>query len=104
SRAPRTTEPSTLSLHDALPICTTRYVTPAPSMLAPAYDSALPVTATMSLIAGASAGGSSVTSKRGRLYSSTENEVEPWPLRIVIDRKSTRLNSSHVKISYAVFC
>src|SRR5690606_41310306 len=24
----------------------------------------------------------------------------PWPL----DRKSTRLNSSHVKISYAVFC
>src|SRR5690606_42081403 len=23
---------------------------------------------------------------------------------IVIDRKSTRLNSSHVKISYAVFC
>src|SRR5690606_42156958 len=25
-------------------------------------------------------------------------------LRIVQDRKSTRLNSSHVKISYAVFC
>src|SRR5690606_41722629 len=24
--------------------------------------------------------------------------------RIVADRKSTRLNSSHVKISYAVFC
>src|SRR5690606_41545169 len=27
--------------------------------------------------------------------------VEPAP---VLDRKSTRLNSSHVKISYAVFC
>src|SRR5690606_41581128 len=31
-----------------------------------------------------------------------------WTARIVaglfIDRKSTRLNSSHVKISYAVFC
>src|SRR5699024_11473783 len=28
-----------------------------------------------------------------------------WPvLIIVIDRKSTRLNSSHVSISYAVFC
>src|SRR5690606_41963006 len=26
------------------------------------------------------------------------------PLLITIDRKSTRLNSSHVKISYAVFC
>src|SRR5690606_41973527 len=25
-------------------------------------------------------------------------------LLVVIDRKSTRLNSSHVKISYAVFC
>src|SRR5207249_8807806 len=26
------------------------------------------------------------------------------PLRLTIDRKSTRLNSSHVSISYAVFC
>src|SRR5690606_41712578 len=26
------------------------------------------------------------------------------PLRATKDRKSTRLNSSHVKISYAVFC
>src|SRR5207249_10889062 len=26
------------------------------------------------------------------------------PLKIEIDRKSTRLNSSHVSISYAVFC
>src|SRR5690606_41980544 len=25
-------------------------------------------------------------------------------LRLALDRKSTRLNSSHVKISYAVFC
>src|SRR5215475_624107 len=25
-------------------------------------------------------------------------------LRVIVDRKSTRLNSSHVKISYAVFC
>src|SRR5690606_39512013 len=26
------------------------------------------------------------------------------PIRKALDRKSTRLNSSHVKISYAVFC
>src|SRR5690606_28924004 len=26
------------------------------------------------------------------------------PTRAIVDRKSTRLNSSHVKISYAVFC
>src|SRR5690554_693466 len=28
----------------------------------------------------------------------------PWGLRLMADRKSTRLNSSHVRISYAVFC
>src|SRR3989442_11167531 len=28
----------------------------------------------------------------------------PWPRRQREDRKSTRLNSSHVRISYAVFC
>src|SRR5207253_8770071 len=27
-----------------------------------------------------------------------------WPLVLGLDRKSTRLNSSHVAISYAVFC
>src|SRR5438874_10075164 len=30
--------------------------------------------------------------------------VLPWPSGLAIDRKSTRLNSSHVEISYAVFC
>src|SRR6266496_1992508 len=57
-----TTEIYTLSLHDALPIRTSR---PGP-------------------------GGSSGT--RGR------------PACARSDRKSTRLNSSHVEISYAVFC
>src|SRR5690606_10992683 len=33
-------------------------------------------------------------------------QVQPWrePATAQVDRKSTRLNSSHVKISYAVFC
>src|SRR5205807_10128024 len=30
--------------------------------------------------------------------------VEYEPLDVVLDRKSTRLNSSHLVISYAVFC
>src|SRR5438270_10725923 len=30
--------------------------------------------------------------------------VLPAPMAISIDRKSTRLNSSHSQISYAVFC
>src|SRR5436309_11971318 len=32
------------------------------------------------------------------------NVRRSWALRTLLDRKSTRLNSSHVKISYAVFC
>src|SRR5699024_12688710 len=47
-------------------------------------------------------------------YWSTFNEIYPvatnqyltgaFPPEILIDRKSTRLNSSHVSISYAVLC
>src|SRR5690606_41294660 len=33
-----------------------------------------------------------------------ENYNSPKALILTLDRKSTRLNSSHVKISYAVFC
>src|SRR5690606_41780861 len=33
-----------------------------------------------------------------------ERLLEPFADRLTPDRKSTRLNSSHVKISYAVFC
>src|SRR5690606_40710691 len=43
-----------------------------------------------------------------KYYQSTDDNLThgPNPLVFVIslDRKSTRLNSSHVKISYAVFC
>src|SRR3712207_7052504 len=31
-------------------------------------------------------------------------ELFRWPLTAAVDRKSTRLNSSHANISYAVFC
>src|SRR5436305_3341113 len=30
--------------------------------------------------------------------------VDDEPIALLLDRKSTRLNSSHVRISYAVFC
>src|ERR1022692_835912 len=43
---------------------------------------------------------------RGRLScSSSQCQARWWsPSRASIDRKSTRLNSSHLVISYAVFC
>src|SRR6266704_5087993 len=61
-----TTEIYTLSLHDALPICSGSSHCPA-------------------------------TSSHGR------TTLGVWRMAAA-DRKSTRLNSSHVSISYAVFC
>src|SRR5437899_3897208 len=34
----------------------------------------------------------------------TVKSVMPYTLKVRLDRKSTRLNSSHLGISYAVFC
>src|SRR3712207_7414288 len=70
-----TTEIYTLSLHDALPICLGHYLTEA------GLPIALGVRAdeiTLGLIVACSI--------------------------VPLDRKSTRLNSSHANISYAVFC
>src|SRR5690606_41045319 len=38
------------------------------------------------------------------LGTQAQSLIDYGGLRATIDRKSTRLNSSHVKISYAVFC
>src|SRR2546430_3680318 len=44
--------------------------------------------------------------KRRRLHKAFLRYHDPnnWPLLREADRKSTRLNSSHSQISYAVFC
>src|SRR5690606_40261480 len=42
--------------------------------------------------------------KNGQGYFEVTVDQSPGPIRYFLDRKSTRLNSSHVKISYAVFC
>src|SRR2546430_9306923 len=70
-----TTEIYTLSLHDALPISRPRCWVPRRE------------------------------SRRARRSSSTRC-ASAWPRRSLgcRDRKSTRLNSSHSQISYAVFC
>src|SRR3989442_12214227 len=73
-----TTEIYTLSLHDALPICV--------------------------------AAGSEGTEPRYMLLVDPQHTpLAPLVERLLLafdqgDRKSTRLNSSHVRISYAVFC
>src|SRR5690606_41755451 len=75
--ATTTTETYTLSLHDALPI--------SEDIIGPAQKPAIAVFIHRNHVAG----------------------EKPFTLEARLgerDRKSTRLNSSHVKISYAVFC
>src|SRR5688572_32375110 len=85
--APATTEIYTLSLHDALPIC--------PSF--PGFNVLAPMTATIPVL-------TQVGFADGRRYNfeyTTLGQVNKIRRQ---DRKSTRLNSSHSQISYAVFC
>src|SRR3989442_6228099 len=80
-----TTEIYTLSLHDALPI----------SYLV--YPAALAVVR----------GDARLCSRQGRVDHLQQGPVEGSQRGLggcIGDRKSTRLNSSHVRISYAVFC
>src|SRR2546430_13892566 len=74
-----TTEIYTLSLHDALPIW------PVPTKWGPLDVSA----STLQRIA-------------EEQQPMTGADFAEW--RVALDRKSTRLNSSHSQISYAVFC
>src|SRR5688572_31787875 len=80
---PATTEIYTLSLHDALPIYTTPKEAPAVEKAAAAQSGEPP-----------------------RWGKGTENPEDGRFLEgpQTRDRKSTRLNSSHSQISYAVFC
>src|SRR5438067_11197951 len=80
--APATTEIYTLSLHDALPIYWSRY-----RQLRQEFRRPEP------------SGSSAPTCRKFRAH------FAPLPSAARnLDRKSTRLNSSHVSISYAVFC
>src|SRR3712207_8687012 len=76
-----TTEIYTLSLHDALPI----------------YDSSI-----STACAPSAQDRFAQQPKLGRLCDRCGSI--PRSDRAVLDRKSTRLNSSHANISYAVFC
>src|SRR5690606_39452653 len=40
----------------------------------------------------------------GKAIRDSESRIALPAIRLILDRKSTRLNSSHVKSSYAVFC
>src|SRR5690606_41854686 len=98
STAARTTQIYTLSLHDALPIFPRRGHPEAPRRVDTVNRWSLnpppPPRRT--------------GARRGLLRAVDPPPLRPAPARArrtwTRDRKSTRLNSSHVKISYAVFC
>src|SRR2546430_7873123 len=88
-----TTEIYTLSLHDALPIWVVRAsATLEISELVP------------TLIAGTSVSTSTFSPALSRLITCGRRFIARSRAARCRDRKSTRLNSSHSQISYAVFC
>src|SRR3712207_8948583 len=88
-----TTEIYTLSLHDALPICSEAAADPVDAAFWDAVERA-DLDALNAVLGGAGSSGPGA----GELRVDGGESVLP------LDRKSTRLNSSHANISYAVFC
>src|SRR5690606_40189872 len=95
-RYPGRAEISPHSLHDALPICDGRGV--------PVQDG--PLDAAVAAVVG-DPGQFGEEGLAVPVAAEPRLDVQVLQIdagRAVPDRKSTRLNSSHVKISYAVFC
>src|SRR5207247_7865434 len=88
----------TLSLHDALPILGLGAVL----LLTPTYGAAGAVVAFSAMWWTAGLGLLALSQHREIAASSVV--AIPWGEDFGADRKSTRLNSSHEWISYAVFC
>src|SRR3712207_8624835 len=88
-KAPATAEITTLSLHDALPIC------PA-GLLPGGFDPPLQLLGAHLVAQGAQVPGDATQLGDHRVGDEVRVDL--------VDRKSTRLNSSHANISYAVFC
>src|SRR5207245_10214540 len=86
-----------LSLHDALPISSSPRISVRTEKRLPSLMSPMAIPATCAFIG-------TPASMSARLAPQTEAmEDEPFD-SVISDRKSTRLNSSHGSISYAVFC
>src|SRR5690606_41054496 len=94
--APSATYP--LSLHDALPIWIGRLVQRIKDQVEPPSGT---------LGQRLAYGGGQVVDDRGKGCRGRSRDLGgdvEGGFALGVDRKSTRLNSSHVKISYAVFC
>src|SRR3712207_8051661 len=90
-----TTEIYTLSLHDALPIFTAWTTRVSNPVCYPCFRASASVTVQKVAFA---------TGVLPNLYAFHRYTRNSTFLSCTLDRKSTRLNSSHANISYAVFC
>src|SRR5699024_12078115 len=91
SHAPAPSDFYTLSLHDALPICSSSIISLHSSMHSSQIYTAPPAMSFFTCFW--------LFPQKEHLSRSALSCI-----RAIRDRKSTRLNSSHVSISYAVFC
>src|SRR5207302_11096902 len=93
----------TLSLHDALPISPLdlRDAQRSSRLRFPACQWML---VDLTAVMGGLPGGATVGAVRGGSEASRAGQAGGEFGEAALDRKSTRLNSSHVKISYAVLC
>src|SRR5690606_42019444 len=102
--APPATDTYTLSLHDALPIFRRAYASDRsdkiwlPEHIA-AFMEEADVEMKLAMMLALHTG-----QRQGDILRMAWSNYDGERLTIRQDRKSTRLNSSHVKISYAVFC
>src|SRR5207249_11120913 len=97
---PSPPEVSSLSLHDALPICEAlaRFIALEPTLRSEAQE--VIAAGDLALYAGRWTLRGMDPNGHPVVMSGESSDI----LRQQRDRKSTRLNSSHVSISYAVFC
>src|SRR5699024_11804839 len=65
---------------------------------------ALALTSTLAACSGSDGATADDSAERTVEHAMGTTDVPGDPQRVVVDRKSTRLNSSHVSNSYAVFC
>src|SRR5438034_6644052 len=94
--APPTTEIYTLSLHDALPI----FWEHADRI----RSGELPELAPLLILCDDQFSEATLREERELILTADVSQSVRSELLAVADRKSTRLNSSHTVISYAVFC
>src|SRR5207244_10752491 len=96
SHTPPTTPLSPLSLHDALPI--------SAAAAHGASSAAARRWIALAMLLGAAFIAVKLTEYGGEIAAGAGFETSPFFTLYFLDRKSTRLNSSHQIISYAVFC